>query len=343
MTPPIAACLLGIAVTLPAQEVTSESGRIPILRPPPPAPTPARIRGRVVDETDGSPVRWFTLYLFSAGMRAEQAPSGPEGMFDLDMTYERGIFEWAITSEGYDPTEGAVVLPPGGDLGAVRLRRATGVVDGRVLGPDGRPLSGANVSRHGPLQSPAEHAKTDEEGRFRFERVPKGRGYVRVSDSRTVAPTPVPFEARPWETAWVEVASPIGILSLEILPAQRVWGSSCGLRLRDPVRGRTATWRVVLPDSENHCYRSDSRICGGFHYGLFAPADGLLPVVESPEVSYEGSPLDVEVLEGGRHVLVRNVPAGTWSVEVVASRGTAPVGEVEVMAGSVTSVSLVVP
>jgi hypothetical protein len=327
-----------------------------------------RIRGRVVDDVDDSPVRRLAVLLLGGGLRGGQTVSDQKGEFDLEVRGGSGTFAWAVAAEGFDPRGGVVHLRGDADFGLVRLPRATAVVEGSVFGPEGLPLAGARVERHGPLmkwQPPrsclrsdpsdpaasnvAADTTTDEEGRFRFERVPKGRGFVRVLDPRAPAAPPLEFEARAFESPWLEFHPLVGYLRAEILPAQGEWQEPFTLSLREG--RRRASWRLVPPTQQ-----------GGFGGGSFGsrigcslqqpgevllracgPEADILPAVDEPGVTYKGSERDVEVSQDGDFALIRNVPAGTWIAEVANGRGRAAAGTVVVVTGGETAFTVAVP
>lgn len=164
--------------------------------PPPAAPTAADSLstaaappdgfGRVVDVA-GRPVAHAKLHSKQSNWKAE---SGPEGLFPLpelrpanqyvDVAYidiaARGFAgrkDVGLSRNGYGE-----ILPNKGVLELHRIGR----LQGRVLGPDGKPLAGAPLSidlceKYPDLSATignARQAKSDRDGRFTIENLPPG-------------------------------------------------------------------------------------------------------------------------------------------------------------------------
>jgi protocatechuate 3,4-dioxygenase beta subunit len=157
--------------------------------------------GRVADE-QGNPVRRF-----KAGWIATRLPlaeehygretltwrefDSPDGTFILDAV-DSGQVELLVASDGFERAESLeVVVPPGGSssvtnvtLGALRS------VSGRVVAPDGRPISGATIAwlldsalgvpngRATPNES-----KSDNAGQFTLSGLPDRPFQLRVTDN----------------------------------------------------------------------------------------------------------------------------------------------------------------
>jgi len=85
---------------------------------------------------------------------------------------EPGPHRLQIRADGFAPSPyREIVVPDGGDadLGAVRLLRG-GILVGRVIDFEGRPVAGVRVAVRGEFL----FTDTDENGRFRLECVPVG-------------------------------------------------------------------------------------------------------------------------------------------------------------------------
>jgi protocatechuate 3,4-dioxygenase beta subunit len=167
-----------------------------------PAPGPVRIvlepglriTGRVVAE-DGKPVAEAAVYALSeeSGTRMSRSRSGgghtdETGRFTLE-GLEPGKLLVQAAAPGYLAGETRVEAMAGAEPPEVRIvLRAGAVVTGRVLGPDGAPVPGADVRT---VQTSREEAgfsfrmggsaRTDGEGRYRLESIEEGRRSIAAS------------------------------------------------------------------------------------------------------------------------------------------------------------------
>ncbi len=237
--------------------------------PPPPVRTPisarveprsaaaaqppvARLAGKVYfGEGDEPRAGAFTFTLFGEGLRGERNLWGSS--VNLDVKGGTGRFEWSIVSPGYDPARGVVTLHGGetATIGPARLVHGSAALEGLVSAPDGRPFAGAEVSLSGAVR-PARPAvageggrtKTDEAGRFRFEAVAAGKGFVQVTASDLPAMAAIAVEIAPGGRHWVGLSSPAGSLLVRI---HGKWERPFQLFLEDPGRRLATSWKFDPP------------------------------------------------------------------------------------------------
>ncbi|HYO12549.1 MAG TPA: carboxypeptidase-like regulatory domain-containing protein [Thermoanaerobaculia bacterium] len=161
-----------------------------VVEVPPPGPvrlvlTPAvRITGRVVRE-DGKPISGAWVYFFREGS-GSGIPTDDQGRFE--MRKGPGEIDIRATADGYLPKEMRIEAAAGQEVEDLRIvLRKGAVVTGRVLGPDGAPVPGAEVrallapsgNRFHSLAAP--EVKADGEGRYRLEGIPEGRRSIAAS------------------------------------------------------------------------------------------------------------------------------------------------------------------
>ncbi len=205
-------------------------------------PPGARLLGQVPDEKRKSA---FTLTLFGEGLRGElDLWASP---VDLPVEGGTGRFEWSIVSPGYDPARGVVTLRDGetATIGTVRLVRGTASLEGLVSAPDGRPVAGAEVSLSGPV-GVGERARTkaDETGRFRFEGLAAGKGFVQVDAGDLPAMAAVPIEVSSGGRHWIELSPAAGSLLVRI---HGRWNHPIRLVLEDADRALGTSWKFDPP------------------------------------------------------------------------------------------------
>lgn len=145
----------------------------------------AEIRGRVVG-FDGHPLPGVEVTL--GGQRGNDYINLPptttdaKGMYRFANIYASidNFFIWAKRTGMGSATIQPIKLDPGEKrmLADMTITPADGVIEGIVVGPDGSPVKGVEVSAQ---VEESENAVTDETGRFKLTKVPRGRHNVRAS------------------------------------------------------------------------------------------------------------------------------------------------------------------
>ncbi|MCI0586432.1 MAG: carboxypeptidase-like regulatory domain-containing protein [Planctomycetes bacterium] len=231
--------------------------------PPPPVRTPVPVNAEPESRTRAQPPgarllaqvflgapdekrkSAFTLTLFGEGLRGERDLSASSG--DLPVEGGTGRFEWSIVSPGYDPARGVVTLRDGeiATIGAVCLARGSASLEGLLSAPDGRPVAGAEVSLSGPV-GVGERARTkaDEAGRFRFEGLAAGKGFVQASGDDLPAMAAVPVDISAGGRHWIELSSSVASLLVRI---HGRWDRPFRLSLEDPDRALGTSWKFDPP------------------------------------------------------------------------------------------------
>jgi hypothetical protein len=225
----------------------------------------ARITGQVfLGEEDQKGNGSFTLTLFGEGLRGEGDLW--ESPVDLPVEGGTGRFEWSVVSPGYDPARGVVTLREGetATIGAVRLVRGSASLEGLVSTPDRRPVAGAEVAFSGAIRPAAggdeNRAKTDETGRFRFEGLAAGKGFVHLPADDLPAMAAVPVEISPGGRHWIELSPAVGSFLLRV---HGKWDRPFRLSLEDPDLHVAASWKFEPPEwSEEEGWS-----CGGVGIG----------------------------------------------------------------------------
>lgn len=217
-----------------------------------PRPPSARLAGRVfAGDLDAPLAGEYTLTLFGAGLRGELELG--EHPLALEVEGGTGRFDWSIVAPGFDPAWGVVALREGktATLGDVRLARGSAVLEGLVSGPSGHPAAGAEVSlsdgiRPWPAKvgEEAGRAKTDERGRFRFDGVAAGTGFVLVRSEELPAMAAVPVGIAPGGRHWIELSPPVGSLLVRV---HGKWERPFQLRLDDGELRLATAWTFEPP------------------------------------------------------------------------------------------------
>ncbi len=146
-----------------------------------------KLRGRVVDATDGRPIDRALLRLSQIGGRPSNvfpsAYSGPDGSFEIS-GLSAGDWRLQADRDGYASASVDVEIGPGFDTEGLELRLgpASGLTL-RILLPTGRPADYAAVALLDAQGRPvsAEARNTGENGRFHLERAPAGTWTVVVT------------------------------------------------------------------------------------------------------------------------------------------------------------------
>lgn len=143
---------------------------------------PARFSGRILGD-DGKPIAGVEVSL--GGKFGEQSvgrsavTTDAEGRYAFDGLFP-GMDEfylWAKKAKYGGETIQPIRTTSGEDkaLPDLRLHLADGVIEGRVLDPDGKPAKGATVTAQAQESAPV---LTDDEGRFRLTNVPRGKRVI---------------------------------------------------------------------------------------------------------------------------------------------------------------------
>jgi carboxypeptidase family protein len=353
----IVACAL-LAVRTGAQDPVPK--RTPV---GPPIEDPPLVASRVQGSVQLGEWIWYPrmvhLRLLGQGLQGEEAIGLGCGPFDFPVEGGEGRFAWAIWTPGHDPVQGSLELRPGEivELGEISPRPGSGVIEGRVRDLDGRPVSGADVRVGGWLVpvppdsgKPAPSVKTDAEGRFRFEGVPAGRGYVQVDATDLAAIPPRFVEMKAWGSCWLELAPVVGTLAVSVHRERGGWDRGFSLVLcEEDQRMRVVRW-TGPPTTDD----VDRVVCGRIRGGcsgcrIFSlvlepalPGASLLGSGVRPGIRNVGAQTQSEVLPDGSGALLRNVPAGTWDVSLwtPSGEGTAEPARVAIIPGGTTSLTI---
>jgi hypothetical protein len=274
--------------------------------------------------------------------------TGPkEYRFDRGVRGGAGRFEWAAVADGCDLARGTVTLEKGraADLGEVRLRRGSAVIDGYVVDPLGRPVAEATVrlaiipGLESGFLGRRNRRWTDKSGYYRFDRVPSGKGYLHVEPGPVAVMPPVPLTVEPASTKRVEFRPQVGALQVAVdVPKGAEWTRPFMLCLQGAESRTFVRWPVFPPQPEPGSVPRSFGISSGVgcrrrpdSIELRAVRSGEPPAWEPrpPTVSGEGSPQDVAIDEGGSSFRITNVPVGEWRVSLRAVEGDRPLAEPE--------------
>ncbi len=127
-----------------------------------------------------------TMGLASSSMSNARASSDGDGRFVIE-NVNPGELELQVRAEGYVQARiDSLTVEPGRDLDGVRAVLERGAtVSGRIRGPSGRPVSGAQVlsmeGRSGFRQTFHGAATSDGEGRYRLDGIPPGSRAITVN------------------------------------------------------------------------------------------------------------------------------------------------------------------
>lgn len=169
------------------------------------------LRGRVVDSYTGEPIvgavvstndnnyvdsEIMALFanMSSSATSKEEAKTDDKGEFELELltpaTYQLRIEKPDYTAIVQNDVNVADGVPT--ELGTFSLMRGA-TVTGRVVGPDGEPIPGANVVMHhaDPGLMMSYSARTDAQGRYRLKNARPGD--YKLSASRPMGPNSNPF------------------------------------------------------------------------------------------------------------------------------------------------------
>lgn len=298
------------AADVPGVQVPSERPVRIVLQPT------AAVEGRVVDP-DGRPIAGATVVAFASDrmrmrVRVAAAPGpGPattddSGLFRVE-GMEPGTIEIRAMAAGFQAAWlKNLELRPGQDLRGVEVVLAPGaVVEGRVLSPSGRPVSGAQVTlaemeSRGGVFDPV-GAISDGDGRYRLEGVGPG-------------PRAVQAEHPDYRRAVRELEVRLGENTLDLTLEG---GAEVRGRVVDEAGAPVANARVMLRQG----FRSWELPSTG------SGPDGSFTLTSVPEGTYailaqkEGFAMDRE----GQELVVAGGSVG--GVEVRLSRGGAVVGQ----------------
>jgi protocatechuate 3,4-dioxygenase beta subunit len=263
------------------------------------------VRGRVVDER-GSAIAGAEVQLVRDGGPDEpwSTQSGGDGSFAVD-TLSPGTYRALATARGHARAVRDGVAP-GSEL-TLTLERV-GLVNGRVLRPDGTGAPGATVVIAGSGLWPARRATTADDGRFRLGDVPPGIYEVRAFAGSLVA--------EPRRGLQVEAGQPV-FLTFALTPGTTLRGIVRDTSSGDPVEGAqlTVTTEGVDVAPRVTTTQADGRFTvAGLPTGpvrVSAVADGYVPVAldwaggESLEVQLEpAATLEGVVLDDDRRPVV---------------------------------------
>jgi hypothetical protein len=165
----------------------------------------SRLVGRVTDRA-GAPLRAFTVALRRPGPTYTRAEADErrflsfaddDGRFEVE-GLDDGAWELTVAAPGYAPRVGHEVQLPGNPEVWISLDRGLGL-EGRVLDPDGRPVSGATVRLESPwietlIEVDVRADLTDELGRFTLVDLPPGEVALLAEHPRFATSTVATFD-----------------------------------------------------------------------------------------------------------------------------------------------------
>ena len=149
------------------------------------------IEGRVVCADNGQPVTQFEIT--PPGERPVRVADAA-GRFTLAKVDAETACEVKVRAQGFIDAEQDIELKPGRDAKdvVIKLARAAGLA-GRVLNPDGQPVSGAQIFATGGMDrvqfndEAAVLARSDADGAFQIATLPAARGFVVASHTEYAA------------------------------------------------------------------------------------------------------------------------------------------------------------
>jgi uncharacterized GH25 family protein len=141
----------------------------------------SRLRGVVVD-TAGQPIADAAVRIesrfrgvgrsaqYGFGSWLETHRTDADGRFETQALWPGDQYRAQLTADGFGQAESARITAKAGqvhDLGRIVMTRTGGIVAGRVVDADDKPLAGVRVANSGDAPKPLE-ATTDADGRFRL-------------------------------------------------------------------------------------------------------------------------------------------------------------------------------
>jgi hypothetical protein len=265
-----------------------------------------RIAGTVRDR--GGPVPGAVVICRAEGAAYHsEAAVGPDGRFEIG-GLSPGAFALKVEAPGRAPSWiGPVDVAAGATARADAVLEPEASIEGRVAGPDGRPIAGALIAaewRTGEWKN-ASRTRSDREGRWRLGALEPGTYAIRVERSgfTTVLRGDVEANGPP--------------VDLVLAPVSRVEGRVTDLRTGLPVEKFTVR---LIPD------RADLEIHDGLAPRAFAVDDGAYVVEGVPAGPYR---LIVAASGYLEHESALEVPVGEAAARDVAlDAGSAVLGVV---------------
>jgi len=148
------------------------------------------ITGKVTDE-EGRPLKGVVVRRRDGlGSRfcpiPQSVETDAEGRFIFARVWNNQTYGLSVKAKGYgSATDSGVVVGKGTRLEGIdfKLVKADVSLKGKVLDADGKPLANVWVTGYGAQQPEDLSAKTDEEGKFYFDHVVKGKLRLQASDT----------------------------------------------------------------------------------------------------------------------------------------------------------------
>jgi hypothetical protein len=246
------------------------------------------VTGGVLDER-GAPVPRATVKSWGGSTASERVTvADDEGHFVFERTAPDAtrVTVWA---HGYEPS--TVTLRPGANGVAVLevILRASRSIPGRVVGPTGRPVSGARIAAC--EERAAEAAVSDETGSFELPASTVGCE-AKAMHPRFSAPLPVLIE--PGRDVVIRLAAGGAIEGAALDAAgRRVNSFSVSIDSFDPAEGESV---------ENHAGESQNDLRGRFRLDDLSPGTYVIHA-DTPE----GLATPPQTIEVGRGKVVRGV------------------------------------
>lgn len=296
-------------------------------------PAGGTIRGRVVDKGTGRPVTNFEVGPSGERRGAGVVMMGPanltrfqsdDGSFELENIPE-GSVELLAQAAGYVSAKmPGVEVKPGGVTDDVEIQIEPGTrITGRVLGPDGAPVSRAGISRvaessAGPAARRNETVATDGDGNYVLEGIPEGEIELRAIHQSFVT-----------ETKKVKVAGREMQVDFRLGRGADVHGVVV-TETGAPVAGADVSTRSAAANSSGQSAKTDAngtfRMSGlaDGRYSFYASKRGMVSGSVDDIAVGTGIPIRIELGAGGTITgrVLGLQPSELSVVQVVASNGS---------------------
>lgn len=304
--------------------------------------SPTRLIGRVLDAETNQPLAGVALSFIPADATA-RAPvrTGPlrtetdsRGVFTMDL--HPGRYRVQSQRAGFIDSGGTITIDGGTvTVPDIRLTRG-GAIEGRILGPNGRPMQGLSVFAVRPAPGVMREAVrnlaagrnglTDDRGQFRLSSIPPGSYYVMAQS----APGP-PFDTQPsGRTIVVETFHP-GVTEISAAtPIEVTAGNTAAAINFQMQQATTVTVSGVVVDHE------DRPVAGA---RVLVNSTRSIPLMQ-PTVNAQRDGTFQVALPPGAYRLIGGLPTGTGGAAFFTAPGAG--AEITVAASPVSGVKVVI-